>query len=77
VKTLYNLAPAKIAVKTIFKKHSIVPKEFLQRAEEGLEKNLQLCHKNAKIRLENMTPRVYTTLRRRKEDLPWLLSMRN
>lgn len=56
---------------------SPLPKEFLQRAEEGLEKNLQLCHKNAKTRLENMTPGVYTTLRRRKEDLPWLLFMRN
>ena len=52
-------------------------KEFLQRAEEGLEKNLRPCHKNEKERLENMTTRVYTTLRRRKEDLPWLLSMRN
>lgn len=56
---------------------SPLPKEFLQRAEEGLEKNLQSCHKNEKIRLGNMTPRVYTTPRRRKEDLPWLLSMRN
>lgn len=56
---------------------SPLPKEFLQRAEEGLEKNLQSCHKNAKTRLGNMTPRVYTTPRRRKEDLPWLLSMRN
>ena len=49
----------------------------MQRAEEGLEKNLRPCHKNAKTRLENMTPGVYPTLRRRKEDLPWLLSMRN
>ena len=32
-----------------------------------LEKNLQPCHKNTKIRLENMTLGVYTTLRRRKE----------
>ena len=56
---------------------SPLPKEFLQRAEEGLEKNLQRCHKNAKTRRENMTPGVYPTLRRRKEDLPWLLSMRN
>ena len=56
---------------------SSLPKELLQRAEARLEKHLQPCHKNLKAWLENMTSRVYTTLRRRKEDLPWLLSMRN